>query len=193
MSQAPAWRHEVGMRSYRAIRAISARVRAPLIAMLTLLAVTTACTRSQSQEGISSPLPSSAPSSTPAATTSLRPVTDYSSFIDGLEAAGFEVRQGGRTGGDRLFRSGRSVLIDDTRVSTYEYPSPTALDEFTASVSDDGSSIPARGGGIAIVQWSPPRFYAAGKLLVLYFGESQRTLDALELLMGPPFAGGTVR
>jgi hypothetical protein len=135
----------------------------------------------------------SAGAPTPPATTSLQPVTDYSSFIDRLEAAGFDVLQGERTGGDHLFRPGQSVFIDGARVSTYEYPSAKALDEFTASVSKDGSSIPARGGGIAIVEWSPPRFFAAGKLLVLYFGDKQRTLDALELLMGPSFAGGTTR
>jgi hypothetical protein len=165
-------------------------MQASLIATLTVLAAATACTGTPSQQARS--VTPSIVGFPPLEVT--KPVTDYSSFTDGLEVAGYHVRQGERLGGDHLFRPGQSVFIDGVRVSTYEYPSEKALDEFKASVSDDAYSIPVHGGGIAIVEWvAPPHFYAAGRLLVLYFGHKQRTLDALDLLMGRSFAGGTVR
>jgi hypothetical protein len=160
-----------------------------VVATLFVIALGTACTGTSDRGAASSVASSSAGSPTP----SVQPVTDYSSFIDGLEISGHEVRHGERTGGDHLFGPGQLVFIDGVRVSTYEFRSERALDEFTASVSDDGYSIPTRGGGIAMVEWvTPPTFYASGKLLVLYFGGKPRTHDALELLMGRPFAGGTI-
>jgi hypothetical protein len=82
------------------------------------------------------------------------------------------------------------VIIDGAEVRAYEYPSQQALARFQASVSDDGYSIPMREGGVAMVEWvEPPHFYGAGRLLVVYFGERQRTLDALDLVLGPQFAG----
>lgn len=45
--------------------------------------------------------------------------------------------------------------------------------------------------GSTVVEWvATQHFYSAGTLLVLYVGDEQRTLDALERLLGPPFAGG---
>lgn len=138
--------------------------------------------------------PSSSPStsvgtSSPS-TPTVQPVTDYGSFIEALGAAGLKVRQGERTRADPLFWAGQKVFIDGVQVSTYEYPSAPALDEFMSGVSRDGSSIPTReGGGMAIVQWSPPHFFGAGKLLVLYFGDKKPTLGALSGVLGPAFAG----
>jgi hypothetical protein len=180
----------VDVRPDRIVLVLSAPMRASVVATL-LVVAGMACTATPNQEAtpsVTSPSAGSPTQSTP----SLQPVTDYSSFIDGLEVSGHEVRQGERTGGDHLFGPGQSVFIDGTQVSTYEFPTERALDEFKASVSDDGYSIPTRGGGFAMVEWiSPPTFHAAGKLLVLYFGDKQGTLDALELLMGRSFAGGT--
>jgi hypothetical protein len=53
-------------------------------------------------------------------------------------------------------------------------------------------AIPFRRGLVgAMVEWvAPPHFYSGGKLLVLYVGDKQRTLEALDLLLGPQFAGG---
>ena len=45
--------------------------------------------------------------------------------------------------------------------------------------------------GSTVVEWvATPHFYSAGTLLVLYVGDERRTLDALQRLLGPPFAGG---
>ena len=66
-----------------------------------------------------------------------------------------------------------------------------ALDDALSSIGRDGYSVPTRTGGIADVEWiATPHFYGAGRLLVLYVGDEQRTIRALDLLLGPQFAGG---
>jgi hypothetical protein len=150
------------------------------------IALLVSCTGGQ---GSGAPAQSSSSTTVPSATPSVQRVTDYSSFTDGLEAAGYVVRPGERTERDHLFRAGRTVFIDGVQVSMYEYQTEKALREWRASVSKDGYSIPAQGGGMVDIEWSPPRFYSAGRLLVLYFGSKQRTIDALDNLLGPPFAG----
>lgn len=170
----------------RAVQAVSPLMKGRLVATLTVLAVATACS---GQSGTPSVIPSTGSPATEA--PSAPPVTDYSSFIDGLEAAGFDVRQGEPILDGTLFGPGQSVFIDGVRVSTYEYPTEEALDEFRGSVRDHGYAVPVKG-GVAHVDWiAPPHFFAEGKLLVLYLRQEQRTLDALDLLFGRPFAGET--
>ena len=92
-----------------------------------------------------------------------------------------------------LFTEDRqAVLIDGVSVSTYEYPTSKALDEARSSISRDGYSVQtSTAEGSTVVEWvATPHFYSAGTLLVLYVGDEQRTLDALQRLLGPPFAGG---
>jgi len=138
----------------------------------------------------------------PSQTTSISPspetpsaqrVTDYASFTQALEAAGFGVRPGDRTGLplSLLAVPGQQVWIDGKQASVFEYPTEKALDKVRSAIRPRGDEVPTAGGGTAIINWEdPPRFYGAGKLLVLYFGDKQRTLSALKLLLGPQFAGG---
>lgn len=161
-------------------------------ATLVLVSLGVACTAPQE-------LPSASPSPTttgrapvPEVVASSQPVSDYVSFIDALTAAGFDVRQGERAGDDQIFPAGQIVIIDGVQTSTYEYPSERALQDFRASISDDGYSIPMQNGGVAMVEWvEPPHLYGAGSLLVVYLGDKQRMLDALDLVLGPQFAGAT--
>ncbi len=93
--------------------------------------------------------------------------------------------------GELFLVPAQTVLIDGVQVSTYEYPTEATLDEERAAISRDGYSLPTKTGGLAMVEWVvPPHFYSGGKLLVLYVGDKQRTLEALDLLLGPQFAGG---
>ena len=168
-------------------------MRRELAAVLALCAFAASCTGPQADPAPSFVAPSATDGRTPSpgATPEAPRITDHASFVEGLAAAGLHVREGTRTEGDQLFPAGRSVIVDGVRVSTYEYPSAGALEELQASISPDGYSVPTRSGGVAMVEWvSPPHFYAWGTLLVVYFGEKQRMLDALGSLLGPQFAGG---
>jgi hypothetical protein len=148
-----------------------------LVAALTLLGPS--CT---GQGETTRPSPPNSPS------PSLKAVTDYSSFMDGLETAGFSVRPGGRAGfpSELLGVLGNEILIDGLPVLAFEFPNEKSLVEMRSTIRPRGDTI-----GTAIINWSdPPRFYGAGRLLVLYFGDKQRTLDALDGFLGQQFAGG---
>ena len=119
-------------------------------------------------------------------------MTDYPSFTKAMGAAGLEVRVRRGPGLKRLLGvPGHSLEIGDAVLYAHEYPTEQALKDFQGSVDANGGTIPTSdGNGRIIVEWAPPRFYGQGKLLVLYFGHHQRTLEALDLLLGPSFAGG---
>jgi hypothetical protein len=163
--------------------------RASLVtACVTLVALGVSCTGTRTDKAS----PSAATSTNPA-TPSAQPVTDYSSFTQALETSGFAIRPGGRTGlpASLLAVPGQHVRIDGKQISVFEYPSEKALDKVRSAISPRGDQIPTAGGGLAIINWDDaPRFYGSGKLLVLYFGDKQNMLDALEHLLGPPLAGG---
>jgi hypothetical protein len=179
------------MGSYRADRAASAGARASLVAGLFLFSLGAACTGPQSERAVPSPVAGRSPA--PEVSASPLRVSDQASFVDALSAAGFDVRLGQRTGGDHLFRPGREVLIDGVTVWTYEYPSERALAKVRAFTSRHGDMILTPSGGTAIVEWAGmPHFFGTGALLVLYLGERRHTLDALELVLGRQFAGGTI-
>jgi hypothetical protein len=131
--------------------------------------------------------PSPSETATPATTD---PVTDYASFIEAMDSAGLAVGTRGGPGLQRLLGVPGHRLVVGGAMYAHEYPSEQALSDFQDSVSPDGGSIPTSDGkGTLIVEWAPPRFYSKGRLLVLYFGNNRSTLDALDRLLGPPFAG----
>ncbi len=180
------------MGTFRSVQRVQGRVmRVRLTAALALVMLGVSCTGSRAEDASSSPTPATGPISPSAtATPPAQPATDYSTFTHALEAAGFAVREGKLAPGDPFQEPARILFIDGVEVRTMEYPSQKALDGSRASISRDGYSIPTKSGGIAMVEWiAPPHFYGAGKLLVLYLGDKQSTLDALELILGPQFAG----
>jgi hypothetical protein len=131
--------------------------------------------------------PSPSESATPAAT---QPVTNYASLVEAMDGAGLVVGTRGGPGLKQLLGVPGHRLVVGGAMYAHEYPSEQALSDFQDSVSPDGGSIPTSdGNGTLFVEWAPPRFYSKGRLLVLYFGNNRSTLDALDRLLGPPFAG----
>jgi hypothetical protein len=120
-------------------------------------------------------------------------VTDSSSFVQALEAAGFSVRV--RPGEREAFLGrflgirGQAVSLDGDRISAFEFPTERDLTKVIRGISPRGDVLPTSDGGSVIISWEPPRFYGMGKLLVVYFGDKHGTLLELDRLLGPPFAG----
>jgi hypothetical protein len=127
---------------------------------------------------------SSSSTTAPSATPSVQPVTDYSSLTVALEAQGLAVRLGERRRLIGTDVSGQEVFIDGVPIEVYEFPTEKAFDEVRSTIRPRGDIV-----GDAIINWNAPRFYDAGRLLVLYFGDKQRTRDVLDSLLGPAFAG----
>ena len=123
--------------------------------------------------------------------TAAQAATDYSTFISALRSGGHDVRSGERTGFPvrRFAIPGQVVYVDGVPVSAFEFGTAQRLAAFRSGVSPEGDEIPIRHGGMIIISWDPPRFYASGKLLVLYFGDGTATAATLNDVLGPPFAG----
>lgn len=77
------------------------------------------------------------------------------------------------------------IKVGGEDVQIFQYADAAATEAQAALVSPDGSAV-----GTAKLQWiGLPHFYKKGKLLVLYVGDNDRALHALEAALGRPFAG----
>lgn len=163
------------------------------LAVVSVLVVT-GCTEAAMESTTSSPSATDVSPSAEAAHP-VGPVTDLDSFVRALEVAGYEVREGPDYENDLFPIPGQEVFIGGVRVLTFEYPTDDALIGWASGVTDHGWGIPAGPYGTHVEWIGPPHFFSAGRLLVLYIGEwrrtrdGERTLEALELPLGPKFAG----
>ena len=81
------------------------------------------------------------------------------------------------------------ITIKGIDIQVFEYKDAAAADTEAASISPDGSSI-NNNGQICFMEWvASPHFYKAGNLILLYIGDDQAVIDALETILGPQFAG----
>jgi len=79
--------------------------------------------------------------------------------------------------------------VNGSDVQVFEYEDAAAADTEAAFISHDGSSI-KNDEQICSIGWvAPPHFYKASNLIVLYVGDNQAVIDALETVLGPKFAG----
>ena len=113
------------------------------------------------------------------------PVTDYISLIDNLRAAGATVEPAGEITQPFFSVKGQIITVNGGSVQVFEYTDTASADAEAALVSPDGSSV-----GTTMIGWvAAPHFYRAGKLIVLYVGDSTAVTGALEAALGPQFAG----
>jgi len=114
---------------------------------------------------------------------------DYANLIDNLRSAGAVVEPQGEASPDFLSAKRMIIIVNSGDVQVYEYDDAAAADAEAAFISSDGSSI-RTATKITFVDWiAPPHFYKAGKLIVLYVGDSEAVLAVLERVLGPQFAG----
>jgi hypothetical protein len=112
-------------------------------------------------------------------------ISDLASLVDGLVAAGVTAETGDDVTQQFFSPTGQIIRVNGEDVQVFEYESAEAAEEEAALVSEDGSSI-----GTTMVTWvNTPHFYRAGNLIVLYVGENEAVVDALESLLGEQFAG----
>lgn len=80
---------------------------------------------------------------------------------------------------------GDFVDLNGETVQVFEYDSAETMESDAVLVSADGGSI-----GTSMVNWvATPHFYKKGRILVLYLGDTAETLELLESVLGPQFAG----
>jgi hypothetical protein len=114
---------------------------------------------------------------------------DYASLIDNLRKAGAVVEPRGEVAPDFLSAKRRVISVNNSNVQVWDYDDAAAADAEAALISPDGYSVHTAT-KITLVEWiAPPHFYKAGKLIVLYVGESEAVTVVLERILGPQFAG----
>lgn len=80
---------------------------------------------------------------------------------------------------------GQVLEVDGHQVQVFEYSSEGDASTAVQGISTDGSSI-----GTTMVAWvEAPHFFTSGKLIILYVGEVQTVLEALQAVVGPQIAG----
>lgn len=80
----------------------------------------------------------------------------------------------------------QQVVINESRVSAFEYSSAEAAAADAALVGPDGQPST-----LARITWvSTPRFYRQDRLIVLYVGCSTEVVQALDVTVGPAFVIG---
>jgi hypothetical protein len=112
-------------------------------------------------------------------------VTDYASLAASLRAAGANVKPGAKVDQPFFPVSGRLMEVHGEEVQVFQFADAAEVKAQAARISPTGTAI-----GTTKVQWiGPPHFYRTDRLLVLYVGESERVLKALETVLGLQFAG----
>ena len=106
-----------------------------------------------------------------------------------LRQQGFAVSVAGEIPPERMgffLVPARQLLVDNARLSAFEYRTAEQAAADAALISPDAQPNPR-----ARITWvSVPRFYRAGRLIVLYVGCASDIVGALKTALGPPIATG---
>ncbi len=103
-----------------------------------------------------------------------------------LRASGNTVEIEGIAEDDHFEPQGRILALDGGKIVVFEYSTSEDVEEVVAKFSEDGRTI----GGEQIAWNGTPHLYKTSKVIVVYQGDNQSILDALELAVGTQFAGG---
>ena len=81
--------------------------------------------------------------------------------------------------------TGRFLRVDDEEVQVFQYPDEEARRADSKQISPDGRTI-----GKTKPMWiGTPRFWARGRLVVLYLGDDEAVIEAVSDPLGPTLAG----
>lgn len=106
-------------------------------------------------------------------------------FIAALREKGVDAEKGDSIEQGFFSVIGTFVNFNGEGVQVFEYDSAETMESDAVLVDADGSSI-----GTSMVTWiATPHFYKKGRILVLYVGDNSETLEVLESVLGPQFAG----
>ena len=120
---------------------------------------------------------------------SVSPADDLAGLLRSLQQAGFDTPEQEATNvlESRFFDvPGVALIVPGRKLLAYEFADESQAEAQAGMVSLDGTGI-----GNKYVGWGDtPHFFSRGRLIVIYQGDDQRMLDALEEALGPQFAGG---
>ncbi|MEW5989003.1 MAG: hypothetical protein AB1791_20450 [Chloroflexota bacterium] len=108
-------------------------------------------------------------------------IGSYVDLVDALRKAEATVEPAGSLDQAFFTVQGLLVQVNGVEVQVYEYTSEEARLSDSSQIQADGTIV-----GHSAIRWvAPPHFWAEGRLIVLYVGEDQATIDLFVSLMGP--------
>ena len=128
-----------------------------------------------------------AATSVPLSTEPAQPlaVEDKASFLTALQASDATAEIGDSVTQDFFSPEGSIIKVNGQDVQVFEYENNEAMENEASQVAPDGGSV-----GTSMMMWmDAPHFYKVGRIIVLYVGSDQPTLDLLQQVIGPQFAG----
>ena len=115
----------------------------------------------------------------------VEPVGSYDQLLVALQSEGLDVEPAGAVSQAFFEPEGQVMRLIGEEVQVFEFSTEGEAKSAAETISADGSSI-----GTSMVSWvSAPHFYGSGKLIVLYVGEDEGVVAALEDVLGPQMAG----
>lgn len=131
------------------------------------------------------PLSGCGSGATSAPPTTTPSVEDQASLLAGLRAAGATAEVGESVVQDFFTPEGQIIRVNGQDLQVFEYEKVEAMESEASQVAPDGGSV-----GTSMMMWmDAPHFYKAGRIIILYVGSDQGTLDLLAQVVGPQFAG----
>lgn len=112
----------------------------------------------------------------------------YGDLVDALRAAGATLEPAGEIKQPFFSVGGRVITVDGGDVQVFEYPDAAAAEVDAALISPDASAV-----GASMMTWvATPHFYALDRVIVLYVGDDEAVVEALNGALGQPVAEGQV-
>ena len=114
-----------------------------------------------------------------------RSVSTYDELVAALRDMGSAVESLNPISQPFFVPEGRVIRVDGSEVQVFEYPSEDDALSAAGTISSDGGSI-----GTSMVSWiEAPHFFRSGSLIVLYVGEKDPVVEALQVVLGLQIAG----
>jgi hypothetical protein len=130
-----------------------------------------------------------APTSPPLSLTAVAPetpsVTDLSTLIARLRAAGASVGQPSSLAQSPFTVQGNDLRVNGAEVQVFEYPADNAAQAEAAQLSPDGTTL----AGKALNWPETPHVFQKGRLLIVYPGSDVNVLNPLEFVLGREITG----
>lgn len=113
-------------------------------------------------------------------------VTDDTSLIAALRAAGAKVELGDEVEQPFFTVPGKVIRVNDQDVQVFVFADEAVAKAAAETVPPDGSTFKTM-----VVDWmAPPHFYQRSRTIALYVGTDAATVQLLTSLLGQQFAGG---
>jgi hypothetical protein len=109
----------------------------------------------------------------------------YQDLVEALESAGADVQPAGELEQDFFPVGAQIIRINAQDVQVFEFDSPGSMKASEATITGNGYII-----GTMSIDWiSAPYFFSRDRLIVLYVGTDESTLELLTQVLGPALTG----